>query len=126
MNRMIKLGTILAGAGIGLLVSGCGSNSPDSVAKELVDCFKAGDFDGVSKLSTGDFKKGAEVLREVMKKDGEKVAECKKEFSGKKIEIGDSQIDGDKATISVLVDGKEKRIEMIKIDGDWKVVDFDI
>ena len=125
MNRIIKLGTVLAGAGIVLLFAGCGSNSPDCVAKELVYCFRSADFDGVSKLSTGDFKKGAEALREVVK-DREKAEECKKEFSGKKIEIGSSRINGDKATISVLVDGKDKRIELIKIDGVWKVVDFDI
>ena len=125
MNRIIKLGTVLAVAGIVLLFAGCGSNSPDSVAKKLIDCFRAADFDGVSELSTGDFKKGAEVLREVVK-DSEKAAECKKEFSSKKIEIGSSKINGDRATIPVLVDGKDKRIELIKIDGVWKVVDFNI
>lgn len=125
MNRIIKLGMVLAGVGIALLFAGCGSNTPDNVANELVDCFRAADFDGVSKLSTGDFKKGAEVLREVVK-DREKAEECKKEFSGKKIEIGRSEINGDKATISVLVDGKDKRIELIRIGGVWKVADFDI
>ena len=75
---------MLAGAGIVLLFAGCGSNTPDDVAKELVDCFRTADFDGVSKLSTGDFKKGAEALREVVK-DHAKAEECKKEFSGKKI-----------------------------------------
>ena len=125
MNKIIKLGTVLASAGIVLFFTGCGSNTPDNVAKELVDCFRDADFDGVSKLSTGDFKKGAEALREVVN-DREKAEECKKEFSGKKIEIGSSHIDGDKATISVLVDGKDKRIELIKIDGAWKVTDFDI
>ena len=125
MNRIIKLGTVLAGAGIVLLFAGCGSNTPDDVAKELVDCFRSADFNGVSELSTGDFKKGAEVLREVVK-DCEKAAECKKEFSSKKIEIGSSKINGERATIPVLVDGKDKRIELIKIDGVWKVADFDI
>ena len=55
-----------------------------------------------------------------------KCPECKKEFSSKKIEIGSSKINGDRATIPVLVDGKDKRIELIKIDGAWKVVDFNI
>ena len=125
MNRIIKLGTVLAGAGIVLLFAGCGSNTPDDVAKELVDCFRSADFNGVSELSTGDFKKGAEVLREFVK-DSEKAAECKKELLGKKIEIGSSKINGDRATIPVLIDGKDKRIELIKIDGVWKVADFDI
>ena len=31
MNRIIKLGTVLAGAGIVLLFAGCGSNTPDNV-----------------------------------------------------------------------------------------------
>ena len=126
MNKLIKLATIVAGVGAMLSFAGCGDGgSPDGVAKDVISCLKTADMEGVGKYSTGEFKKGILMLKGMMEGAEEKeVDDFKKEFANKKYEIGQAVIDGDKAKVPVKIDGKDKPISLIKVDGEWKVDDF--
>ncbi len=126
MTKLIKMAMIVAGVGAMLNFVGCGGGgSPDSVAQDVISCLKSADMEGVSKYSTGDFKKGIVLLKGMMegaeKKD---IDEFKKEFANKKYEIGQAVINGDKAKVPVKIDGKDKPISLIKVDGEWKVEEF--
>lgn len=127
MNKLIKMATLVAGVCAMLGLAGCGGGgTPDSIAKEVVACLKDADLKGVSKYCTGDFKKGIGMLKGMMEEDeeGEMRAEFKKDFGSKKYEFGTAVIEGDKAKVPVKIDGKEKKMDFVKVDGKWMVDDF--
>ena len=125
MKRLMKVAALAACTGVMLSFAGCGGGSPDSVAKDVVSCLKTADMAGVSKYSTGEFKKGILMLKGMMEgAEKKEVDDFKKEFANKKYEIGQAVIDGDKAKVPVKIDGKDKPISLIKVDGEWKVDDF--
>ena len=66
MTKLIKMAMIVASVGAMLNFVGCGGGSPDSVAKSVISCLKSADMEGVSKYSTGDFKKGIRLLKGMM------------------------------------------------------------
>lgn len=125
MNKIIKTATMLVCATVMSVIVGCGGGSPDSVAKDVISCLKDADMAGISKYATGDFKKGIGMLKGLMEgAEKKEIEDFKKEFSNKKYEIGAAVIDGDKATVPVKIDGKDKPIKLVKVDGSWKVEDF--
>ena len=126
MKKLLKAAMIMAGVGAMLGFAGCGGGgSPDGVAKDVISCLKSADLDGVSKYATGDFEKGITMLKGMMETAGKKgIEEFKKEFSSKKYEIGQVVIDGDEAKVPVKIDGKDKPIKLVKVDGGWKVDEF--
>lgn len=103
--------------------SGAGGGTPDSVAQDFISCLKSADIEGIQKYSTGELTKGLGMI------DGENkeaITDCfKHEFANKKFEIGQAEINGDKAKVSVKINGRNKSITLVKVDGDWKVADFD-
>ena len=125
MNKIIKKATVVVCAAAMSCIIGCGGGSPDSVAKDVVSCLKSADMEGISKYSTGEFKKGIGMLKGMMDDAGKKEVEgFKKEFGNKKYELGAAVINGDKATVPVKIDGKDAPIKLVKVDGSWKVEDF--
>lgn len=127
MNKLIKMATLVAGVCAMLGLAGCGGGgTPDSIAKEVVACLKDADLKGISKYATDDFKKGIGMLKGMMEADekGEMRAEFKKDFGSKKYEFGTAVIEGDKAKVPVKIDGKEKAMKFVKVDGQWMVDDF--
>lgn len=126
MNKLIKMATLVAGVCAMLGLAGCGGGTPDSIAKEVVACLKDADLKGVSKYGTDDFKKGVGMLKGMMEADekGEMRAEFKKDFGNKKYEFGTAVIEGDTAKVPVKIDGKEKAMKFVKVDGKWMVDDF--
>lgn len=126
MNRIMTVAALTACVGAMLCFVGCGGGSPDSVAKNVISCLKSADMEGISKYATGDFKKGITLLKGMMDDAAnEKVDEFKKELANKKYEIGQAVIDGETATVPVKIDGEDKPISLIKVDGVWKVDEFD-
>ena len=125
MNKLIKSVMMMASVGAMLCIVGCGGGSPDSVAKDVISCLKNADMEGLQKHSTGEFKKGIGMLKGMMEgAEKKEIDEFKKEFANKKYEIGQAEINGDKAKVPVKIDGKDKPISLVKVDGDWKVDDF--
>lgn len=125
MNKLIKMATMVVCAVTMSCIVGCGGGSPDSVAKNVVSCLKDADMEGISEYSTGEFKQAVLMYKGMM--DGapkEEVEEMKEKCGSSKYEIGAAVINGDKATVPVKIDGKDVPIKLIKVDGSWKVEDF--
>ena len=105
-------------------LSACTSSpkGPEPVAKKAIEALQKGDFDAYAatfNLSESDQKMLAGMVEEKVKADIEKKGGIKD------YKISDTQIDGDKATVKVLLrykDGTEDESSMsfTKVDGEWK------
>ena len=130
MNKLVKLVMVMVFSGAILCIVGCG-NSPESVAKNVVSCIKSSDMKGASKYATGDFKKLLVELDEQMSssKSTEVFSELKKRMktSFEKCEISKAKIDGDDAELTIKAPDTEVGYSMClsKVDGDWKVTEFE-
>lgn len=125
MNKLVRMAVVAIGIGAMLGIAGCGGGTPDGVAKDVIACLKSADLEGVGKYSTGEFKMGIGMLKGMMDgAEATEVKEFKKEFAKKKYEIGSPVIEGDKAKVPVKIDGKDKPMSLVKVDGVWKVNDF--
>jgi len=104
-----------------------GGSDPKSVAIAFMDAIKSKDFDGAAKYATKDSKAALDMMKSAMKmaeafggKGGD--MDIDKEWKGKKVEYSEPKIEGDNATVSLMVDGKEQMpISLKKEDGGWKV-----
>lgn len=123
MNKLIKSAMMMASVVAMLCIVGCGGSAPDSVAQDFISCLKSADIDGMQKCSTGELKQGWGMTggsdRKMM---GDYI---KNEFADKKFEIGQSEIDGDKAKVPVKINCKNRSMRLVKVDGEWKVTEFD-
>ena len=127
---MKKLLLSMAAAGFMLIaLVGCkgGSNDPKAVAQSFMDAITKKDFDGAAKFATEDSKSALEMLKSVMKM-GEAFGgkgddmDFAKAWKGKKVTYSDAKIEGDNATVSLMVDGKEEMpISLKKGKDGWKV-----
>jgi len=127
MNKLIKMATIVAGVGAMLCFAGCGSNGPDKVAAAFFEKFAVCDYDACTKYATPT----TALLLETMKSMPiEEKLKMIKDTEGAKIEVVDTKIDGDNATVIIkitlkdgtvnTIDGKDA-VTLIKRDGEWKV-----
>ena len=104
---------------------GSGSD-PKSVAMAFMDEIKKKDFDGAAKYATKDSKSALEMMKSAMKMaeafggKGDDM-DFDKEWKGKKVEYTEAKIDGDNATVSLMVDGKEQMPISLKKEDGWKV-----
>lgn len=129
MNKLIKSVMMMAFAGAMLCIVGCG-NSPESVAKNVVSCIKSVDMKGASKYATGDVKKLLVELDEQMSssKSTEVFSKLKKRIKTEFeiCEISKAKIDGDDAELTIkTLDTDEYSMCLSKVDGDWKVTEFE-
>lgn len=99
-------------------LAGCG-NSPDKVAIKFAKCVSEADFDGASKYAT----KQTAALLELAKSMGKN--EESEKMKGADFEVVKSEVNGDKAKVTVKTtkDGKsdEDDFTLVKEDGEWKV-----
>lgn len=106
---------------------GGAANDPKSVAIAFMDAVKAKDFDGAAKYATKDSKSALDMMKSAVKMAeafGGKSDDMDfdKEWKGKKVEYSEPKIEGDNATLSLMVDGKEQMpISLKKEEGNWKV-----
>lgn len=123
-------------------IAGCGPKTPEAVAIKCIELTCQGDFEGVKKYMSKDAIKEQAAAEETTKKlfgaeayekhKKELVETMKKNTEGAKFEKKDVKIDGDKATVVVLVSKKgesktkEIEVELVKEDGAWKVKDADL
>lgn len=106
---------------------GGGANDPKSVAQSFMDALKKKDFDGAAKYATKESKSALDMMKSAMKM-AESLGgknddmDIDKQWKGKKVEYGEPKINGEEATVSIMVDGKEDMpISLKKEDGTWKV-----
>jgi len=115
---MKKLHSILAVVGLLLAVAltgiGCsGNSSPSKVAKQFYAVVEKGDTKNYSKVMTPGMAQDMAMF-------GEKAKAMLAAKNG--IASMNETIDGDKATVEVkFKDGSTSNVELVKLDGKWKV-----
>ena len=118
MNK-IKLVTMVACAATMFGIVGCGSKSPDMVAVGVLQAIEAGkaDIDYLQKHCTEDSAKLFMMFG----------GEMAKEMKGATFTVINTKINGDKAKVTIKQNGglkpedKPHDIDLVKVDGDWKV-----
>ena len=104
-----------------------GSNDPKGVAQAFMEAIINKDFDGAAKYATKESQSALEMIKSAMKMaesfGSKEDIDIMKDTRGKKITYSDAKMDGaEKATVSVMADGKEQMpLTLKKEDGAWKV-----
>jgi ABC-type glycerol-3-phosphate transport system substrate-binding protein len=112
MKKFVVFGLILA---VVLASCGGGGGSPSAVTKNFITAIIKGDVKGIQANSTEEV---ASLLTAFI---GEDKIEAQLEEIGK-FTVKDETIDGDTAKVTVVYEsGEEETIDLVKVDGKWKV-----
>lgn len=123
---MKKLATIVAASGLALGLSACGGadNEAEQAVLDFGEAVQDEDFKAICDAFDPEFVKQVEAAGE----DCAKMFEDNWDQMGDEVpedaemDIQDSEIDGDNATVTVKNDeDKEEDIKLKKVDGDWKI-----
>ena len=99
-----------------LFVTSCGGSTPQKTVQGFINAMADGDLEAAEKYVTEDGKKIFALLKMAGTDDmKEEMAELKK------AEIKDVKIDGDKATVTLGADDDTDDINLVKVDGEWKI-----
>ncbi len=108
-------------AAMTLVISSCGGGpqKPDEVAKAFLKAVNNEDFATAKEYSTKETKQMLDMMKGMMEKMGDK----KKSKKGKLEELKNTEVDGDKAVVTYCCDkeGKDAKVHLKKVDGNWKV-----
>ena len=128
MKKMIKLMAMVACMCAVFGIAGCGGNSPDAVVLDFLKTMQSGKADEAY-LKANCTESAAKMLTLglAMAKD-----EMMKNMEGVKFSVADTKIDGDKATVTVKMEGgkkdkdgkagkEEEKFDLKKVDGKWKI-----
>lgn len=107
------------------------SDSPSDVVQNFCDAMAEADFAAAKEYATGNARKEALKMSEDLEKLSDKFQEkMKEEFKKEmgerlsKLEILSEDIDGENATVKVMIDGDEETIKLKKVDGEWKILEL--
>lgn len=105
------------------LFSCSGGNGPEGVTEKFVELTGKGEFGEAKELCT---EKTAALLAMAEGFAGDKKEEIKEKNKDIKVEIISSEVKDDKATVKYKVtggenEGQESQLDLVKVDGDWKV-----
>ncbi len=104
-----------------IFMASCGSSDdPKGVAEDFLKALGKQDYEKAKELSTEKTKSMLTLIESMAKmaKENGEVAEPDKMPD---FEMGKCEVDGDKAVCHYTADGKEEKINLVKVDGDWKV-----
>lgn len=107
-----------------LFMAACSGNAgdPKAVAKKFFEALSTMNVDEASKYATPESKQMLDLVKMGMSFAPANQDSLKREFNKKNINFSDPVINGDEATVSVTVDGKDKTdFKLKKVDGQWKV-----
>jgi len=125
-----KLAVLLAALVLALAfaVAGCGGGSdasPEEVTENFYSALADGDADEacglLSNASAESAAGGGESCEEGFKQALDSGAAQAALGVADDIEVGDSEIDGDSATVTVTSGNQEDEVPLIKEDGEWKI-----
>jgi outer membrane lipoprotein-sorting protein len=108
---MKKATIILAGISALLLLSGCGQ-SPSKVAMAFSEEMAKGNITEAKKYATEQTGQLLDMVASMGAMDTEPDA---------KFKVTKETIDGSHATVKIEKDGDEEEMDLVKIDGKWKV-----
>ena len=128
MKKMIKLMAMVACMCAVFGIAGCGGNSPDTVMLDFLKTMQSGKADeAYLKANCTESAAKMFTLGLAMAKD-----EMMKNMEGVKFSVADTKIDGDKARVTVKMEGgkkdkdgkagkEEEKFDLKKVDGKWKI-----
>jgi membrane-bound lytic murein transglycosylase B len=109
--------TFFFGLTILVLMAACSAaNSPSAVVREYYRALEKNDAKALAKVTTS---QTAAILSQFETKAQEHVV------SLGAIKTVTEEIDGDTAVVTVTFENDEEQIDVIKVDGKWKVSEFD-
>lgn len=120
--RKIKLVAVLALLSISLF--SCSGSGPEATAKQFVTLTSQGDLAEAKKLCTAETASLLAMAEGFMAKEKDKLKEQNKNIA---VEVISTEITDDKAKVKYKITGakdatkEEQEIDLVKIDGDWKV-----
>lgn len=121
MKNKILL-AVLAFFGLAMVACKSGGGDPKDVAKKFFEAIKTMNIEEASKYATKESKSMLDLMKMGMNFAPQNMDSLKKEMAKQKIEYGEAVINGDEATVSVTVDGKDKTdFKLKKEEGQWKV-----
>jgi len=116
---------------------GCGGgdySSPEATFNTMWEAAKAGDMDAMMACFREDTRNKLRELQKMRDEFAKEMPEMAKKVRGpaltarmmqdarkSKTEIGAQKISGNKATLEVIMDGKEVTLEFVKEKGGWKL-----
>jgi nitrogen fixation protein FixH len=102
--------------------SSTGGGDPKSVAKSFFEALRMMNMDEAAKYATKDSKGMLDMMKMGMTMAPVNQDSLKEEVAKQKVEFGEPIINGNEATITVTVDGKDKTdFKLKKEEGQWKV-----
>ena len=120
MNKSLRYFSIILFSAV-VLVS-CTKNTPKDVANEWLNDFFHLDYDAAKKLSTEDTKK---LLSQVEQLASMVPDSTRRAYKNITITIKSVKVNGDNATVSYIGSDNpalEQPLNLIKMDGKWKVI----
>ncbi len=117
-KNLVKFTTLLV---VSFMIACSGGSGPKSVAENFLKATQAEKFDDAKKYCTDETGKLLDMMSSFAKM-GDKDKKEKKEE--KKFTMGEEKIDGDNASVTYKMEGKdavEQTIKMKKVEGKWKV-----
>ncbi len=126
MRRVMGVVTVLA---VAAMMIGCGGggnySSPKATAEAMHAAAKGGDKDAFMACFDKETRETFAEIEKLAKEGGKGkgVAEFTDKIGKSKVEFGEPKIDGDKATMSITMDGKKEKqpMQFVKEGGEWKV-----
>lgn len=110
-----------------LLFGGCSASQADDpglVAKEFFVRLGQMNFDGAAELATEESKQVLTMAKAFlnMVDEKQKIEEQMKLAAANPPQVVETKIDGDTATVQLKIGDETEKVELVKVDGKWKVV----
>jgi hypothetical protein len=110
--------SLLAVAVAVIAACGGGSNDPKAVAQHFLDALQKQDYAEAKKHATKESEEMLNTLESLAEMGGDAA-----KTEPKKVTISEVKEDGDNATATYTVEGEDgsQTLDLVKVDGDWKV-----
>lgn len=122
--RKLALGTLSI---LAFLALGCArtANEPGPVAVEFMSRLSQLNFNGAAELATEESKPMllmmSGFLVNIPEDQQKELEEQKKAAAAQSIQVVESVEDGDKATVTLKIGEEDQKVDLQKVNGEWKV-----
>lgn len=122
MKNLMRIALVLLVAAF-IGACGGGSDNPEAVAEEFLTHLGNQDYEKAKELGTENTVAMITMIESMSGMAEEMGGEGQEEVKGlpDDFDMKGCEVDGDKATCTYTAEGKEESIDMLKVDGKWKV-----
>jgi ketosteroid isomerase-like protein len=120
MKNLMKIGFVLVFSAFMFSCGGGSSDDPQAVAKDFLTALSDEDYEKAKELGTENTVQMLGLIESMagMAPEGEDM-DMSTDMDA--IEWGETEIDGDKAVVHYTAEGNKEKLDMVKVDGKWKV-----